>query len=397
MLSRECKVLLVEDNPVNASLVRHMLKDTDGASFVVTHVESLVKALDRLAKDKFDIGLVDLSLPDSEGLETFLAVQRHAPGLPVVVLSGCDDEALAMAAVERGAQDYLVKGKLRAADLIRAVQYGIIRGRKASEDPAPRRTAEVVAFLGGKGGVGTTTLACHASHCLKRQEGEDTLLFGLDSRSAAASLYMKVESEYTLSDAAGNLHRLDAALWRGLVSTTAEGVDVLLPPDPAQLAEPLTGERVRHVLRFARSLYRWIVVDLGTVNPVSLAILEEVKDLYLVTSYDFPALWDTNRTLKLLLKLGLAQAQIRLVANRSKKRGSLSPSELTKALGFPIHAVVGDSSEEVEQSFLDKRFVDPNSHLSMDTARMVGKLPGVETPDPQPLPGWKRLFGLDFA
>ena len=388
---RECKVLLVEDNLVNARLVQQMLKDVDGTRFEVTHIESLVKALDALAAQRFDIGLVDLSLPDSEGLETFLAIQRHARDLPVVVLSGCENESLAMTAVARGAQDYLVKGKLRAADLVRAMQYGIIRSRKASEDPSARQSAEVIAFLGAKGGVGTTTLACHTAHCLRRQANEDTLLFGLDVHSAAASLFMKVESEYTLTDAAMNLHRLDQALWKGLVCSSGDRVDVLLPPNPVRLTDPLSAERVRHVLRFARSQYRWIVVDLGTVSPVSVGLLEEVKTVYVVTTYDFPALWDAARTLKLLLKLGLPSHNLRLVANRTRKRGSISPNELAKALGFEVHAVIADDSEQLEHSFAERRFIDPNSQVYKDTGGLVAKLLGTEVQEAHPLLSLKRF------
>jgi pilus assembly protein CpaE len=391
MIYRECKVLLVEDNLVNARLVQQMLKDADAASFEVTHIESLVKALDMLARNRFDVGLVDLSLPDSEGLETFLTIQRHAPDLPVVVLSGCDNESLAMTAVERGAQDYLVKGKLRAADLVRAMRYGIIRSRKTSEESVTRQNAQVIAFLGGKGGVGTTTLACHAAHCLKRQTGEDTLLLGQDIHSAAAALFMKVESEYTLVDAAMNLHRLDAELWKGLVCNAGDGIDVLLPPNSARLAEPLTGERVRHVLRFARTLYRWIVVDLGTVNPVSTAMLEEVRNLYVVTTYEFPALWDTAKALKLLVNLGVPAGLLRLIANRAPRRGSVSANDLAKALGFEIHATVADDSEKLEAAFAERRFIDPNSTLYRDAAVVVSKLLGTELPKAQPLLSLKRF------
>jgi CheY-like chemotaxis protein len=137
----EYRVLLVEDNAVNALMVRTMLERVENPRFAVSHADSLVKALDVLAHGGFDAALVDLNLPDSAGLETFLAIQRNAAGLAIVVLSGVEDEALSMKAVERGAQDYLSKTALHSPELVRALQYGIIAAasRRRSGGPARRR------------------------------------------------------------------------------------------------------------------------------------------------------------------------------------------------------------------------------------------------------------------
>ena len=97
MRDRECRVLLVEDNAVNALLVQKMLKSVESPVFRVTHAESLLKALE-LSSGHFDAALVDLDLPDSHGLDTFLAIQRSAPGLAIVVLSGCESDDIALQA-----------------------------------------------------------------------------------------------------------------------------------------------------------------------------------------------------------------------------------------------------------------------------------------------------------
>ena len=129
---QEHKLLLVEDNPGDARLVKEMLADSGDILFRVHTAESLVAALDALAQGKFDVALVDLSLPDSDGLETLSTIQRHAPGLPIVALTGHDSIAMALAAVERGAQDYLVKGTLTTDSLVRALQYAVVRRHTAT-------------------------------------------------------------------------------------------------------------------------------------------------------------------------------------------------------------------------------------------------------------------------
>jgi signal transduction histidine kinase/HPt (histidine-containing phosphotransfer) domain-containing protein len=121
--------LLIEDSPDDALLIREFLADARQAVFEVEHVEWLSAALARLSRGGIDVVLLDLQLPDSRGLDTFRAVQNASPAVPVVVLSGFEDETTALTAVQEGAQDYLVKGQVGTAVLERAVRYSIERGR----------------------------------------------------------------------------------------------------------------------------------------------------------------------------------------------------------------------------------------------------------------------------
>ena len=122
-------VLLVEDNPGDVRLLREMLSASVSAVFALTHVERLVEAQQHLGGARADVILLDLSLPDSQGLSTFSQAHASAPNVPIVVLSGLDDEALAVEAVRQGAQDYLVKGQADGQLLARAVRYAIERAR----------------------------------------------------------------------------------------------------------------------------------------------------------------------------------------------------------------------------------------------------------------------------
>jgi signal transduction histidine kinase len=119
-------VLLIEDNPGDADLVR--LRLVEGKSPVeVNCVGRLADGLATLAKEIPTVILLDLNLPDSHGAETFRRVLERAPGVPVVVLSGQDDEVLAMKAVNQGVQDYLVKGDISAKHLERSIRYAVER------------------------------------------------------------------------------------------------------------------------------------------------------------------------------------------------------------------------------------------------------------------------------
>jgi phosphoserine phosphatase RsbU/P len=123
--------LLIEDNPGDARLIREMLRDSASAAAPVelSVADRLASGVERLEGGQVDLVLLDLSLPDSTGLETFERIHTAAPGVPVVVLSGLDDEAMAVRAVHQGAQDYLVKGQVDGGSILRSMRYAIERQR----------------------------------------------------------------------------------------------------------------------------------------------------------------------------------------------------------------------------------------------------------------------------
>ncbi|HYV32630.1 MAG TPA: response regulator, partial [Candidatus Binatia bacterium] len=103
------KVLLIEDNPGDARLMREYLSDPAGASFELEHAGTMAEGLEQLGKGGVDLVLLDLSLPDSPMPETFKRAHACAPAVPIIVMSGLDDEKFAIQTVQEGAQDYLVK------------------------------------------------------------------------------------------------------------------------------------------------------------------------------------------------------------------------------------------------------------------------------------------------
>lgn len=123
------KILLIEDNPGDARLLREMLVETRDASFDLEWVDRLSTGLERLAEGGIDAILLDLSLPDSQGLATFTLVYTQVPHIPITVLTGLDDTTLAVKAVREGAQDYLIKGRIDSNLLARTIRYSIERKR----------------------------------------------------------------------------------------------------------------------------------------------------------------------------------------------------------------------------------------------------------------------------
>ena len=129
MSSRSIKTLLIEDNPGDSRLIREMLSEAKDVFFDLRYADRLQAGLDQLGQGGIEVVLLDLGLPDSQGLETLDKTYALAPEVPIVVLTGLDDDTLGVQAVNRGAQDYLKKGQVDGELLMRTLRYAIERKR----------------------------------------------------------------------------------------------------------------------------------------------------------------------------------------------------------------------------------------------------------------------------
>lgn len=139
------KILLVEDNPGDARLIREMLSEIQTEQFDLTHVETLSDTLAHLSEEEAEVVLLDLGLPDSQGIDTFNSVYTKARMVPIVILTGLDDEAFAITAMRQGAQDYLSKNNVDSNVLARALRYAIERKRL---EERMRLTTELTKAIG---------------------------------------------------------------------------------------------------------------------------------------------------------------------------------------------------------------------------------------------------------
>jgi len=127
------RVLLVEDNPGDVRLIEELLSDYRDQFRLDARVARLTEAEEAVERADINLVLLDLSLPDSQGFETFERLLAHGRNVPILVMSGVDDESLALRMVHAGAQDYLVKGKFDAQLLVRAMRYAIERSSAQHE------------------------------------------------------------------------------------------------------------------------------------------------------------------------------------------------------------------------------------------------------------------------
>ena len=298
MTSEPIKVLLVEDNPGDVRLIREMLKDSKTALAALEDTSSLTTAVERLAKGGIDAVLLDLGLPDSQGMSTFVKLHSQFPHTPIVVLTGLTDEVLGLQAVREGAQDYLIKGKVDSQWLCRAILYAVerVQGKEALE-----RSEEQYRLLFEKNlaGVYRTALDRRITDCNEAF----VKVFGYASREEILAhpvqdLYFdprepeaitaRIRAEKTLSNLEMRLKRRDGSpVWVLANENLIEGEAGSSPFILGTIIDITGRKEAEEALRQSESHLRAIVEtepecvakvaangDLLQINPAGLAMIE---------------------------------------------------------------------------------------------------------------------------
>jgi len=372
-------VLLVEDDPGYATLVQQWL---DGAGpdpgFALSWTESLSAALSRLARGGIDIVLLDLDLPDSHGIETFLALHSRCAEVPVIVLSSADSEPMALQTIRHGGEDYLVKSTCTRDLLVRNISHAVVRHRRQTgAGAAGDIQSKVVAVIGAKGGTGTTTVACTLAAELRLQSNDTVLLAGLDMDSDLLGFLMGVTSRFSILDAAQNVERLDATFWESLV-TEVGGVHVVQSPGLGHGGDT-DQPGVLQAIQFAKGLYRWAVLDLGRLRSGNLALLELAPEATLVTTDSIASLHEAKRAVEVLCAGGVDRERVHLIVNRVDAAAeTLSTSELIKFFGVEVCARLPYDGEALASALLERKPPAESSAFRSNLRDVARKLLGLE-------------------
>jgi DNA-binding NarL/FixJ family response regulator len=133
MNSEHIRLLLIEDNAALTASIRDLLGAPSGAEFAIASAATLAAGADQLRASAVDLVLLDLTLPDAHGLETFRRLHQQFPAVPIIVLTALEEESIALSALREGAQDYLLKTEINRRLLVRAIRYAIERQRAEHE------------------------------------------------------------------------------------------------------------------------------------------------------------------------------------------------------------------------------------------------------------------------
>jgi Flp pilus assembly CpaE family ATPase len=335
--------LLIEDNPADVELAS-MLLTAKANEFRLESRERLSSGLERLAQGGIDIVLLDLSLPDSQGIQTFERLHEAAPSLPVVIMSGLDDEQTAIHAVETGAQDYLVKGQLNATSLSRALVFAMQRQRKQS---GRRHPGKILAFVGAKGGVGTTTVALNVGAQLARM-GKSVIALELRSTFGTFAPSLSHAPQNHL----GSLLQLppegvtEAEVAARLIEFPW-GMKVLFGPQGVGEVQPIKAAHVEALLQKLVALADFVVVDLpDATSAASQAVARRAKFASLVVNNDPISVTCGARILQQLCTAGVSRPLLNAVlVNRTAATHGVQLEEIAAQLECGILGVIVPATE----------------------------------------------------
>jgi Flp pilus assembly CpaE family ATPase len=343
-------VLLIEDNPGDTRLIRELFKEAKGAPTSLLCADRLSSGLEMLSKGGVDVVLLDLSLPDSKGFDTFSRVHMHAKELPVIVLTGFDDEELAMEAVRDGAQDYITKGAVNSQSLVRSVRFAVERNRKMAATPETRRRTSpgrILGFLASKGGAGATTIALNTAVILAQLP---KTIIALELRSYGSSF-----SFQTLQTPSRNLkylldlepERITAEEVQKCLVALPSGVNAIFASQKVDEFKEVQPAQAEAIIRCAAQLADYVVVDLSS-DPcaVNQAASVACDHLTLVVERSLSGVSAGARTVQLLKHWGMDERSFSaVVVIQDALGGFMSPSDLETRLGCAIATLVPPAGE----------------------------------------------------
>lgn len=322
-----------------------------------------------------DVLLVDLDQLSDPLDDVIRQIKGTAASPAVVIVHPVAEPETILRAIRADADEFLYPPmKLELQQALKRI--GDDRSKRRA---GTRPRGKVFGLLSAKGGCGATTTACHLAAELHRQSNLSVLLADFDLDAGVVGFLMKSQSRYTVVDAVANVNRLDLSFWKALVSNGIPGVEVVTAPTVPGSRRDFNWEDFRDILRFIRTNYDWTVVDLGrSLTPLSMAVLEELDRLLLVTTLDIPALHQTKQTVEVLLDMGYGNHRINLILNRMPKRTDLTLTELEKMLGVPIYATLPNDYPGLYDAYAEGRLLPANTKLSRGLSDLAGKLAGTQ-------------------
>lgn len=357
--------------------------------------------LDRIERHRVDVVLVEgsrIAMP----LEEFVGRLKNMASQPAVfVLNPEASPELILEALRAGANEYLYPP---LGETLRDALQRLSAARSRGGSDTSNALGKLFGFLSARGGCGATTFAVHVALDFARQvgtgpKGQAILLGDFDFEAGLIRFLMKSKQNYSVHDAVENLRRMDSSLWKALVSTHADKLDVIPAPEEIAAKKPPEREETMHLMRFIRSVYPAGILDFGrSVNVAALDALPELELLYLMTTPDRTSLESARRALRTVEERGFASERVRVLLNRV---GKADMAEVEKTLGRPCDASFRDEHVALYDAYAEGRFLQPSNNLGKElhelTASIRARAFGERSIQEKPAPaagGPRRWFSM---
>ena len=331
-----------------------------------------------------DVLLVDLR-GAREVPQQLAALKRQHPSTNVILLLSTLEPMLMLQAIRAGVNECIAE-PVSAAEL--AAAMGRLVGNQSLSPGGP-----VFAFIGAKGGVGTTTTAVNVATALAKLSSSSTLLVDLHLAYGDAAVFLGADARFSVLDAVENLHRLDAEFLKSLVVKTASGLDLLASADrPSSRPPDMRG--LRAVIDFAARQYGYTVLDVPRSDFAALDGLDAVSRLVVIANQELATVRNAGR-MAAALKSRYPKATVTTIINRMDRRSEIGHGDVEKAVGGTIaHQFPSDYRRALTAMHKGRPLaLDNHNDLSASFTSLARELAGV-APKTKAAPSGGGLLGL---
>jgi pilus assembly protein CpaE len=387
--SDKIRVIIVDDIAETRENIRKLLQFENDVE-VIGVARTGREGLDLTKETKPDVVLMDINMPDMDGITATESIQRLVPFTKIIILSVQSDPNYMRRAMLAGARDFLTKPP-SVEELTAAIRR---QGTLAREERAKAATSftaqapggigqaattassvmygKIVVVYSPKGGTGVTTTATNLAMSLHNDETPVILVDG-NLQFGDVGVFLNQQSKYSIVDLAPRADELDPEIVDGvLIKHNASGVKVLPAPTRPEYAENVSGEQFGKVLKFLCRMFSYVVVDTSSsLTDITLAAIDSSDVLVLLTTQDIPSLKNSRLFLDLTDMLGIERQRILFTMNRFDKRIGITPERISENFKQDIVAVIpldervvvpsvnrglplmlGDKSKPIARSFL---------------------------------------------
>lgn len=366
MAQEKTLVVVVDDTDESREMILRMLQ-FDSNIEVVGTAKSGIEAIEVAQKLKPDVMIMDINMPDMDGITATEAIRKKIPFVQVVILSVQSDANYMRRAMLAGARDFLTKPPL-IDELTSAIRRA---GAMAQEERAksaltfgstgplslspsgftPGIAGKIIVVYSPKGGCGTTTITSNLAVALKESTNkvaivDSNLLFG------DVAVFFNEHVKNNSFDLIDRVDDLDAEIIADVMTKNKlTGIDILAAPNQSQFIDSGVGESFTRILEFLQSLYDYILVDTTSyLTEVVQSCLDIADYIVLVTIQDIPAIKNTNQFLSLADASGIGRDRIIFVMNRYDRRISISPERVGESLKQTIIGAIPNEDRAVSYS-----------------------------------------------
>jgi Flp pilus assembly CpaE family ATPase len=265
MTDAQTRMLIIESDQSAVEQLTRALEASEAFDLDIYNASDLARALELLDLESFDVIILELILPDSIGLQTLETVYGRAPDIPIVVLTSVADDAVALSAAQHGAQEYLVKNETPDTALVRAIRYAMQRHQLLAQQVQPARSHQrgrIIAFIGAKGGTGTTTVGSNVAAALARQ-GHDAIIAELRADFGTLALQLNRIPRGSLGELlALPLEQIDQHRIEMQLMSMDHGPRLLCSPQRPEQFRDLEPEQADAVVTTLCSMCDFTILDL---------------------------------------------------------------------------------------------------------------------------------------